>query len=455
VSEERYAIVLVDPNLLPGSHLASNVGLACLEAYLAAHDLRVRTVDAREIEGCAALTDVVGMSVMDHSYAAARALSRRLPGKTVIWGGWTATAAPELILARNAAVDYVVVGEGERTLLRLLRCLADGGFPDTLDGVACRRPNGGVLLRPPSSFLDLDGLPIPTRLAVLDRLVFLELARGCHGRCGYCQETPRMRWKSAGRILAEIEHWHAAGFRHFYFGDANSLANVRLLREVLDGVEQREMPIEVLLAGRPDDALRALPVLESLARSRSPRLHSIEVGIEADSPGALELLGRRGTPDTNRRAIRALCDLRDRHSPGTRIHANLILFPHFDMSFDDFVANVRFVGDFRCSREVLGMQLYGLANTPVWHAMRSRGFRPDEDHGFQIAEYTFSDPEVEALFEALVRRPLAREQRRPGFALSHRRALQHRVHDQVIGFYDSGDIRAAALRFAGRGGAPS
>ncbi len=445
----KYDIVLVNPDgWLGNKQFIANVGLASIEAFLLHHGVRCRTVHISEIDCYVDQADVFGISVMDHTYTSAKMVTQRLQNKRVVWGGWTATALPEYVLQENPGVDYVILREGEQRLLDLLRSFQQPDRFNQIDGIAYRNGNGTVTVRPPQRFVNLDDLPIPTKLAVLNQVVFVELARGCYGRCRYCQEVQSMRFKSAPRVIDQVENWYAQGYRHFYFGDANSIANGKLLDQVARGLQAKGWDIQIFLTGRPSDVLRNQRVLESIFVSRTMHVYSVEVGVEANTEHALHLLGRRSTPEMNSQAIAALLELKTRYSPQTQIHANVILFSHPDMTLDDLVGNIRFLGDFKCSRDVLSLESYGVANTPLWFELKAKGFQPEKDRGLQIIEYPFSDPEVERIFDKLVRAPLRQAKQKKGYAFSDQIEFQRLVHDRLMEFYRSPDIEQSLRDFA-------
>jgi B12-binding domain/radical SAM domain protein len=92
-------------------------------------------------------------------------------------GGPHATACP-----RNVAgyADYVVVGEGEYTLPRLLEDLRDGG-EGRVPGVMNRN-----FYEPARTSVRLDAYP-----AFSEMKGYVEITRGCPHACGYCQ-TPQI-----------------------------------------------------------------------------------------------------------------------------------------------------------------------------------------------------------------------------------------------------------------------
>lgn len=260
-----------------------------------------------------------------------------------------------------------------------------------------------------------------------------------------------MRFKSAAKAAEEIQFWYEKGLTRFYFGNANSLANGPLLRSLIDELESRALPIEFGLVGRPEDVLRNYDILEKIFQSPNLHLYLIEVGIEANTQHLLDLLGRGASPDINRKAVTALVELQQKYSPETQIMANMILFSHYDMTMEDLIANIRFIGEHRCSKSVMVPRLVGVAGTLIWQDMQARGFQPNPNKGLQINEYPFTDDTVNQLFQKLLSygRFLysPREASGKKFTLDDQRAMQGLIHDKILEFYTSGDIMASIMTF--------
>ena len=127
--------------------------------------------------------------------------------------------------------------------------------------------------------LDLDELPIPTN-PVQQELVYVEIARGCYGRCRYCPEVHRMRFKSAERAAEEIQHWYTRGYKYFYLGGANSIADGALLAELLREMEKRELRIKIFLVGRPSDVLRNHNILKEFLQAPSSLCTPSRLGLK-------------------------------------------------------------------------------------------------------------------------------------------------------------------------------
>jgi radical SAM superfamily enzyme YgiQ (UPF0313 family) len=183
----------------------------------------------------------VGISVhcaSEHSISIAlvRETRRRHPHLPVIVGGYHATFLPEDFI--GAGADYVVMGEGERRLPRLLRALEAGEDPSGQEGVAGR---GFCNPRESKYTVDLDSMPFAA-VDLVDLQAYWKLgyghgpvrgpymniltSRGCPFDCAFCQ-APQMcgrRWlaKSPERVLEEVRHHIGTyGVTDFHIQDEN------------------------------------------------------------------------------------------------------------------------------------------------------------------------------------------------------------------------------------------
>lgn len=141
-------------------------------------------------------------------------------------GGPHATACPREVAGY---ADYVVVGEGEFTLPRLLSDLAQGG-DGKIPGVMT-----GDWFRPADTSVRLDAFP-----AFSEYKGYIEISRGCPFTCGYCQTPQIFGHSMRHRSIDEIAKYTA---RHSQsrFVTPNALAYGS------DGVHPRFDKVEQLL----------------------------------------------------------------------------------------------------------------------------------------------------------------------------------------------------------------
>jgi anaerobic magnesium-protoporphyrin IX monomethyl ester cyclase len=144
-----------------------------------------------------------------------------------IVGGIHFSFTPDESLQNFPEIDFIVRGEGEQTVVDLLKTLEKKGKLSEVKGISYRK-NDEIIHNPPRPLIeDLDTLPYPAYHLVEDKLkryhftmmagrniryMILEGARGCEHQCSFCTQWShwgsRLRTKSARRIADEIEFLH-------------------------------------------------------------------------------------------------------------------------------------------------------------------------------------------------------------------------------------------------------
>lgn len=171
-----------------------------------------------------ARADVIGISALFtpfyrealHVAALAKAVDPTCP---VILGGAHVNACPEQVLA-DPHVDYILLGEGERTLPVLLQALQEQRFSafDRIGGLGYKH-HGRLVVPTHGDLIDnLDALPFPAR-DLLDpahytlagkRLTMLITSRGCPYHCTFCSifltAGRQFRTRALPHIIAEMQH---------------------------------------------------------------------------------------------------------------------------------------------------------------------------------------------------------------------------------------------------------
>lgn len=161
------------------------------------------------------------------------------PKIKVLIGGVSASTCTAYLL-RNHQVDYLVMGEGEQTIVELTAALLgrpDAPAPETVAGIAYRDRATGCIRRTAARPLieNLDELPFPEREAMfvvkdgaLVRAVEagdIIVSRGCPYHCKFCAAyvnwgTHRPRFRSNENVVAELKHLaERYGQRRFIFWD--------------------------------------------------------------------------------------------------------------------------------------------------------------------------------------------------------------------------------------------
>ena len=181
------------------------------------------------------------------------------PGIWTCVGGPYPTAAPEACLDDGGrAIDAVVVGEGERTVVEILERLESGRDLAGVAGLIARK-DGRIVRNPPRPLIaDLDALPYPSRELLGDRsryipapatyrrkpVAIVTTSRGCDRHCLFCFQmdkerksgTHGVRYRSIENVLEEIELCLRQGYREIKFIDDSLAADrdraMRLTAEI-------------------------------------------------------------------------------------------------------------------------------------------------------------------------------------------------------------------------------
>jgi len=91
-------------------------------------------------------------------------IAKRTCQSTVVYGGVHASTIPEVIIKKyHASIDYIVIGEGEYTLVELIRHLEQGQKPHEVGGICFSVNDQVVRTQQPQLIADLDQLPFPAR----------------------------------------------------------------------------------------------------------------------------------------------------------------------------------------------------------------------------------------------------------------------------------------------------
>jgi radical SAM superfamily enzyme YgiQ (UPF0313 family) len=161
-----------------------------------------------------------------------QAIKKRFPKKVVVLGGAGPSGVAKEILETFDCIDAVVVGEGEETLVEIVK---NGlkGLPE-IKGLVYRKA-GKVHVNPARPHItDLDKLPPPA----YDIVNFKEryqvatviTSRGCPYRCGFCSLTDfdgeKVRYNSIDNVISELKVLsHKYGFKNLFFVDPTFTVN--------------------------------------------------------------------------------------------------------------------------------------------------------------------------------------------------------------------------------------
>ena len=334
-------IIFVDPPIVNGNaeeipgryygHLP-HLGLCSLAAVAEREGYRTAILDAVALQFSLkqVLGEVerqspryVGISAMTHSISSASTLAKiikeNLHDVKVILGGVHITAATEETLAKYpGCFDFCVLGEGETTIIELLRALESGGALNDVPGLAFVSDNHVVRTRPRELIRDLDVLPFPAWHLLPDMQQHygatlisagnkfsnhLLTSRGCPGRCIFCDTTVnghKIRGFSSAYVLDMIDILHKKyHVSDIQFNDDTFVTLKKRMIEICDKLIEKNYKLSWSCDARASDVTE-----ESLKIMKAAGCWQIAFGVETGSSRVMDFINKKITHEQIKNAFK-------------------------------------------------------------------------------------------------------------------------------------------------------
>ncbi len=323
-----------------GQYLPPPLGILQLAAYLEKHDenaeievldCQAKDVDWRELEKriAAVNPDVIVPSGLAtcNAYITARAAETAKtvnPDILTVAGGQHFTATADESLVTYPEIDVVIRGEGEETLVDLLRAHRDGRTLADVPGVSFTH-DGSIYHTPDRPLLaNLDELPSPGYHLVEDviekyqfesmadaskRYALIEGSRGCTNNCSFCSQCVfwRHKWrsKSPKRIADEMQYVYETYGISFQWLTDDNFGLGGHTRELCEELIHRGLSKELMwfMQARCDDVTEHHDVLPTL---RKAGLRWVLTGVENSSEATLKAFNKNLHPSDAQAAVRLL-----------------------------------------------------------------------------------------------------------------------------------------------------
>ncbi|MCP4267842.1 MAG: B12-binding domain-containing radical SAM protein [Candidatus Brocadiaceae bacterium] len=223
------------------------------------------------------------------------------PMRKIAVGGSHPTALPENVLQEIKSIDFVVMGEGEDTIVELVVATETGNY-DNINGLAYRNGDGITINQPRSYVQDIDELPFPD-LAQFNpekyvthppygwygHMLIMVTSRGCPGGCIYCSKSVyKNTWRSMStdRLIREIKYakeiWP---YKEIRFYDDDFTFNKKRILDLCSTLITEKINLPWTCTTRVDHLSKEL-----LIKMKEAGLYFITLGIESGSPKVLKEL---------------------------------------------------------------------------------------------------------------------------------------------------------------------
>ncbi len=267
-------------------------------------------------------------------------LKKLCPQAVIIAGGPEVAFDAAKIFAEQPAIDYIVQGEGELVVAKLLQALQDNtAVPQHVAYIE----NGNVNLNGGVTVIeDLAALPFPypdlQQVIAEHKIVYYECSRGCPFNCSYCLSgiSRSVRRRPLEMVLADLQCFIEA-----------KTPLVKLVDRTYNLDEEYFLPIMEYLAAADTDTTfhfeikadlitpKVLDFLKNVPQGR----FQLEIGIQTTNPPTLKAINRRDNWEKLAYNVQEILQAGNMH-----IHLDLIAglpyegIKEYEKSFNDVYA---------------------------------------------------------------------------------------------------------------------
>jgi anaerobic magnesium-protoporphyrin IX monomethyl ester cyclase len=241
----------------------------------------------------------------------------------VVLGGPLATTLPQDLL-QNSQADYIVIGEGEKTIIDLLQTIEDGKNPSDVKGIAYKNNSDVIITEQADQISNLDNIPFPAR-HLLNFSNYLQnqfhsfkpkmegfgiikstnmiTSRGCPYSCTFCFKDiwgQKWRGRSPGNVVAEMEFLYAKyGINGFFFNDDTFVLDTNRVFEFCNLLKEKQLKAAWYCNGRVN-----LMTQKMLAAMYDAGCREIAYGIESGNQQMLDALKKNITLEQVRNVVK-------------------------------------------------------------------------------------------------------------------------------------------------------
>ena len=331
-------VLLINPFYPISETPSPPLGLAYLAAALesAGHEVQIldwvvfpysqallqRTLDdfAPQMVGATAVT-----MTFDHAIEVIRDVKRLAPQAITVMGGPHVTFCARQSLLDHPALDMVVLGEGDVTIVELAEAVAQETDFRQIHGIAYRWGEDVHVTASRDYLEDIDRLPLPARhllplgrYRVLGMPISVTTSRGCPFKCIFCvgrkMVGAQVRYRDPVRVVDELAYLAGLGFHQINIADDLFTASRQHCLGVCAEIMRRGLKINWTAFARVDTVSRDL-----LTQMRGAGCTAVSFGVESGDRAMLKRIKKGITRDQVLQAVQMCIET------GIIPHASFIL----------------------------------------------------------------------------------------------------------------------------------
>ena len=244
-----------------------------------------------------------------------RAIHAALPHVRVVYGGVYPSYADCLVMAECEEIDAIVRGEGEQTVVGLIRTWEQTDDLGYVDGVTWRNGVEIVVNRSRTPIRNLDEYRPGWELVDWPRYSMfgfrnaagLQFSRGCTLTCTYCGQWmfwKKWRHRSPENVIEQLKTLaNQYGVKIVWFADENFAADRDVAKEILERIAAADLDLSLNLNMTAADVVRDADLIPLYKRAG---VDYIVMGVETLKDDVITSIRKNNPFEVSKKAVRLL-----------------------------------------------------------------------------------------------------------------------------------------------------
>jgi anaerobic magnesium-protoporphyrin IX monomethyl ester cyclase len=244
-----------------------------------------------------------------------RAIHEKLPHIRVVYGGVYPSYADRVVMAECEEIDVIVRGEGEQTIVGLIRTWEQTNDLSYVDGITWRNGQEIIVNRSRTPIKNLDEYRPGWELVDwprysmfgFSRAAGLQFSRGCTLTCTYCGQWmfwKKWRHRSPEKVLEQLKILASEyGVKIVWFADENFAADREMARQILELIAEANLGLSLNLNMTAADVVRDADLIPLYKRAG---VDYIVMGIETLKDAVVTNIRKNNPFEISKEAVRLL-----------------------------------------------------------------------------------------------------------------------------------------------------
>jgi len=237
------------------------------------------------------------------------------PNIKIIYGGVYPSYADQGIMRECNEIDFIVRGEGEQTIIKLIKTLENCGKLENVEGITWRNEHQVIANRSRTPIQNLDEyrlgwelLDWPLyRMFGFKRAAGLQFSRGCPLTCSYCGQWmfwKKWRHRSPENIVEQLKILkNDYGVDYVWFADENFSADQEALKRLLELIIESKLDLSLNINMTAADVVRDADLIPLY---KAAGIDYIVMGVESLKDTVIVDIRKNNPFDVSKEAVRLL-----------------------------------------------------------------------------------------------------------------------------------------------------